>query len=137
MEPIKPSYRFGVLFDGSECAVKVLQKTLTIMADQDRLTTITVVEPNLNADNIDATVSAICGTRKHDCVLLDGEPNQSIKTVIKNYLIGQAEDDAYIDFTCVGNRGLNVGNAVDGDNYLGTVAQNMIAMKKLNVIFVP
>ena len=56
---------------------------------------------------------------------------------IKNYLKGQAEDDQYIDFVCVGNRGLNVGNAVDGENYLGTVAQNMIAMRKLNVIFVP
>ena len=43
----------------------------------------------------------------------------------------------YVDFVCVGNRGLNVGNAAEGDNYLGRVAQAMIAMKRLNVIFVP
>lgn len=49
----------------------------------------------------------------------------------------QDETDMYVDFVCVGNRGLNMGNAADGDNYLGSVANSMIAMRQLNVIFVP
>lgn len=53
------------------------------------------------------------------------------------YLREQDQDDAYIDFVVVGNRGLNMGNAVDGDNYMGSVAMAMISMRRLNVIFCP
>lgn len=62
---------------------------------------------------------------------------KSIKDVIKDYLVEQSENDSYIDFCVVGNRGINVGNAVEGQNYLGRVAQAMLAFKRLNVIFVP
>jgi len=61
----------------------------------------------------------------------------TIKQRIKNYLKEQSEDSDYVDFVAVGNRGLNMGNAVDGDDYLGTVARAMISMRKINVIFVP
>lgn len=61
----------------------------------------------------------------------------TIKNRIKQYLREQDENDAYVDFVCVGNRGLNVGNAVDGDNFMGNVAASMIAMRQLNVIFIP
>ncbi len=61
----------------------------------------------------------------------------TIKDRIKQYLKEQSDDDAYIDFVCVGNRGLNMGNAADGDDYLGTVARAMIQMRKLNTIFCP
>ena len=49
----------------------------------------------------------------------------------------QAQNNEYVDFCAVGNRGINVGNAESGDNFLGTVAQAMIGMRKLNVIFCP
>ena len=31
----------------------------------------------------------------------------TIKQTIKNYLIGQREDNKYVDFVSVGNKGLN------------------------------
>ena len=61
----------------------------------------------------------------------------SIKNRIKEYLKEQCDDQSYIDFVCVGNRGLNMGNAADGDDYLGSVARAMISMRKLNCIFMP
>lgn len=78
-----------------------------------------------------------CGAAFQDIVVLESSPNETIKNRIKTYLIEQKEDDNYVDFICIGNRGLNVGNAVDGDNFLGHVAMAMIAFKKLNVIFCP
>ena len=75
--------------------------------------------------------------REYDEVLLEGAPNTTIRDTIKKYLREQNEDNMYVDFICVGNRGLNMGNAVDGDNYMGSVAAGMISMRQLNVIFVP
>ena len=62
---------------------------------------------------------------------------RQLKNVDEHRQTEQAEDDSYIDFVCVGNRGLNVGNAADGDNFMGNVASSMIAMRQLNVIFIP
>ena len=137
MVPVKESYRWGVLFDGSPIAEKVLRKTLSMIAEQDRLTTITVVERGVDREAIRSKVAAICGERAFDVVVLDNQPNMIIKDRIKMYLREQSEDDSYIDFACVGNRGINVGNAVDGENFMGSVASSMIAMRQLNVIFVP
>ena len=122
MHPVKESYRWGVLFDGSAVAEKVLQKTLAMIAEQDRLTTITVIEPTMDHNAIQPKVRQLCGDRAVDCVVLENGPNMLIKNRIKQYLREQAEDDNYVDFVCVGNRGLNTGNAVDGDNFMGTVA---------------
>ena len=137
MHPVKDNYRFGVLFDGSACSEKVLRKTLSMMADVDRLTTITVKEQGIDTSKIEAKINEICGERAHDQVTLNKYGSHTVKEKVKEYLREQDENDAYIDFICVGNRGLNVGNAVDGENYLGTVAQAMIGMRRLNVIFVP
>ena len=70
-------------------------------------------------------------------MILTNEPTCTIKERIKMYLREQDQNDAYIDFVVVGNRGLNVGNAVDGENYMGSVAMAMISMRRLNVIFCP
>ena len=137
MHPVKNSYRWGVLFDGSKVAEKVLQKTLAMIAEVDRLTTITVVEPGMDHNAIRPKVQQLCGARPVDIVVVENHPNMTIKNRIKEYLREQAEDDNYVDFVCVGNRGLNVGNAADGDNFMGNVAQSMIAMRQLNVIFIP
>lgn len=61
----------------------------------------------------------------------------TIKQRVKEHLRAQAENDQYIDFCCVGNRGNNVGSAANGDDYLGSVARAMISMRQLNVIFFP
>ena len=137
MHPVKERYRFGVLFDGSTIAEKVLKKTLSMMNDTSRLSIITVVEPGLQEHSILPKLNAICGSRPFDHVILQNEANMTIKQRIKSYLREQSEDADYVDFVAVGNRGLNMGNAVDGDDYLGTVARAMISMRKLNVIFVP
>lgn len=52
MQPVKESYRWGVLYDGSAIADKALQKTLAMIADQDRLSTITVVEQGIDKNAI-------------------------------------------------------------------------------------
>ena len=137
MTPVKESYRWGVLFDGSAIAEKVLKKTLAMIADQDRLSIITVVEQGMDKTSILPKVQAGCGNRTFDSVILENQPNKTIKERIKEYLREQAESEFYVDFVCVGNRGINMGNAVDGDNYMGSVASSMIGMRQLNVIFVP
>lgn len=86
MHPIKDSYRWGVLYDGSAIADKVLQKCLSMIADEDRLTTITVVEQGLDKNAIRPKVSQIIGSRAFDCVVLENTPNTSIKNRIKAYL---------------------------------------------------
>ena len=126
MTAVKEAYRFGVLFDGSPIAEKVLHRTISMLNDQDRLTCITVVEVGLDHATIEPKVRAITGDRACDVVILENEPSMTIRDRIKQYLVEQNESNAYIDFCAVGNRGLNVGNAVDGANYLGTVAQAMI-----------
>jgi len=93
-----------------------------MMADQDRVTTITVVEAGVDAQAIQGKVAAVCGDRAVEVVVLTNEPNMTIRQRIKNYLREQSENDNYIDFCCVGNRGINVGSAASGENYLGTVA---------------
>merc|ERR1712060_114527 len=138
MTVVKDHYRFGVLFDGSANSEKVLQKTLSLMNDNDRLSIVTVVEENqMEHSRIQSTVAGICGERAYDAILLEREINQTIKARIKEYLKEQSENDMYIDFVCIGSRGLNVGNAADGDNFMGRRAQEMIAFGKLNVIFIP
>ena len=133
----KESYRFGVLFDGSAIAEKVLRTTISMAADHDRLTCITVVETGMDHTTIEPKIRAITGTRQCDIVILENTASTTIKSCIKQYFVEQDENDDYVDFCAVGNRGLNVGNAVVGENFLGTVAQAMISMRKLNVIFVP
>lgn len=138
MDLNKTACRFGVLFDGSAIAEKALRRTISMMADEDRLSVITVVEPGLDKDAISPKVEAICaGNRAYDSVVLTNLHNCAIKERIKRYLREQDQDDAYIDFVVVGNRGLNMGNAADGDNYMGSVAMAMISMRRLNVIFCP
>ena len=135
----KDSFRYGVLYDGSECANKVLKQTLLMMGENDRLTTITVVEQGMDERKIRFDAEVVVNERRDfDTVILTREPNETIKDCIKRYLKSQAENDAnYVDFCAVGNRGLNMGNAVTGDDFLGTVARAMITMRKLNSIFIP
>lgn len=82
----KDRYRFGVLFDGSACSEKVLKKTMSMMNDCDRLTTITVVEMGMRTDSIAMRVQAITGDSPVDVVFLTNEPGMSIKDRIKDYL---------------------------------------------------
>lgn len=108
-----------------------------MIADQDRLSIITVVEQGLDKPSLQSKIERNTGQRPYDSVILQNDANTQIKDRIKRYLKEQDETDSYVDFVCVGNRGLNMGNAADGDNYLGSVANSMIAMRQLNVIFVP
>ena len=109
------------------------------MGENDRLTTITVVEQGMDERKIRFDAETVVNERRDfDTVILTREPNETIKDCIKRYLKSQAENDAnYVDFCAVGNRGLNMGNAVTGDDFLGTVARAMITMRKLNSIFIP
>ena len=134
----KEVYRFGVLFDGSPCSEKVLRKTISMMKDRDRLTTITVLEQGMDETGaIASQIAMITLDRPVEVIFLENEPGMTIKDRIKKYLQEQSENDEYVDFCAVGNRGLNVGSVARGDNYLGHVAEAMIAFKRLNVIFVP
>ena len=138
MHAIKDHYRFGVLFDGSAIAERALRKTMTMRADHDNLTVITVIEQGINEQTIRQKIDTICGTAPHDIVILHPEPNHTIKMTVKNYLLAQAEDDRYVDFISVGGRGVNAAEATGGpEDFLGSVARAMISMRKLNVIFVP
>ena len=122
MTPVKDHYRFGVLFDGSPCAVKILTKTMSIMASVDRLTTITVLEEGMDMAAIEQKIVETCGDHPHDTVKLMRRQNETVKERVKAYLVNQAETDKYIDFVCLGGRGINYGNAVDGHNSMGRVA---------------
>lgn len=70
MTVIQDSYRWGVLFDGSAIAEQALRKTLSMMADVDRLSTITVVEQGMDADTCRQKIAAIVGDRQCDVVVI-------------------------------------------------------------------
>ena len=70
-------------------------------------------------------------------MILEQNANMMVKDRVKEFLQQQAENESYIDFCCVGNRGLNMARTGQGDDFLGTVARAMISMRQLNVIFFP
>ena len=114
MHAIKENYRFGVLFDGSEVSSNALRKTMSIMADVDRLSVISVIQGHHDESAMSAKIDELCGQQAHETVLLHPEPNDTIRECIKRYLKGQAETDQYIDFVCIGNRGPTYRASVQG-----------------------
>jgi len=52
MQTVKQHYRFGALFDGSEVSCNALRKAMTIMADVDRLSVITVFQPSIDEEHV-------------------------------------------------------------------------------------
>ena len=72
MHAIKDNYRFGVLYDGSKCADKVLKQVISMMADDDRLTMITVAQEEMELTSLQHKAMTLCDSRKHDHVILEG-----------------------------------------------------------------
>ena len=87
MQAVKDHYRFGALFDGSEIAERALRKTMSMRADHDNLTVITVVEQGISEDAIRTKIGTICGSANHSIVILQPEPNKTIKDTIKMFLL--------------------------------------------------
>lgn len=75
MHPIKDHYRFGVCYDGSAGSQNALRKTVSMAADHDKVTIISVIEKNVDEASIERKVAEICAGRAHDCITLRLEAN--------------------------------------------------------------
>jgi len=63
---------------------------------------------------------------------------QDGKTVyqrVQHFLIDESEDDHYVDFIGIGNRGIH--HQVADSATIGSMAEIMITDRRINVIFVP
>ena len=79
MHTDKQAHRFGVLFDGSEIAVRVLMKAIAMKADHDGLSVITVLEQGVDEDRVKSSIAQIAGGVEHDVVILHPQLNQRVK----------------------------------------------------------
>ena len=70
MHAVKENYRFGVLFDGSDISSNALRKTMSIMADVDRLSVITVIQSHHDERAVAAKIDELCGSKAHESILL-------------------------------------------------------------------
>ena len=130
-------FRFGALYDRSTQAKQALKVVLDMMAAHDKLVTISCTEPNVSHQGLEDEVKAICGDREVQCIFLEREDaNQSVYKRIKQYLVEQSNDDNYVDFVALGNRGINFNSGKEEDK-IGTVGKAIIAARKMNCIFVP
>ena len=77
-EDLKGSYRFGVCFDGSEQSVRALQTVMTMAADHDNITVITVKEPAVDNEKTTTLIAQTAASRKHDVVQIEREVNHTI-----------------------------------------------------------
>lgn len=79
------------------------------------------------------------GIVKMEVVILDKIQGHKTYTIIQDYLQNQAQNDqihGYIDFVAVGNGGLKYDKS-HGQSMLGSVANNILRQKNMNVLFCP
>jgi nucleotide-binding universal stress UspA family protein len=83
-------YRYGVCYDGSPQSKKALECAIKMMRKGDRLTTITVKEPNVDDDKTDVMVKQMMAdceqTGAYDHVSLEHSMTETVYNTIKNYL---------------------------------------------------
>ena len=74
-------------------------------SDQDTISAITVLEYGMEEESIKRRVEQTSGDRAVDIVILRPQPNMTTRNCIKEYLVGQKQDNRYIDFMCLGRFG--------------------------------
>ena len=135
--------RYGVCFDSSDKAKKALETVLSMMSKTDKLTSFTVRgEKNMMSDDMIrhyvTNEAAKRGVTKVEVIMLDQEKDKKIHETITDFVHENASDihkHGYVDFIGVGNVGMNFASR-HSEKYLGSVANAMIRMRKLNVVFV-
>ena len=131
--------RYGVCFDGSDKAKKVLELTCKMMRECDKLTTISVIEERRNTKDVlwkeIDEVTAAHQISKVEKIELEPHDGKSIYQLIKNYLKYEASDvnrHGYIDFVCVGNSGVNFSST--NPKRLGSVANAVLRARLMNCL---
>ena len=67
--------------------------------------------------------------------VLESQKGRRACDIIRDYCQATADKDNYIDIILVGNQGADFSSR-DENNYLGTVANDIIRNTKLNVLFI-
>lgn len=135
--------RYGVCFDSSEKAKKTLDIVLRMMCKTDKLLSMTVKgERNSMTDDMIkhyvVNEANKKGITKVEVIILETEKDKRNHQVLTDFVHENASDvnkHGYVDFIAVGNVGMNFSSR-QSEKYVGSVANAMIRMKKLNVIFV-
>ena len=131
--------RYGVCFDGSAKAKKVLELTCKLMRENDKLTTISVIEERRNTKDVlwkeIDEVARAHNITKVEKIELEPHDGKSVYQLIKHYLKYEASDikkHGYIDFVCVGNDGVNFSST--NPKRLGSVANAVLRARLMNCL---
>jgi len=110
-----------------------------MIGKQDRMTTITVKEPNVNEEAVSEKVTKMLlevghiGEYEH--ISIEHSQTETVYNTIKEFLKTQSTGTKdYIDFVACGN----YGRGYDANKQkLGSLANALLRARRLNVIFVP
>ena len=131
------AYRFGVCFDTSRHSQKTLRTVCSMMHDHDKLVTITVTDHDLDHSKVEKQIDEITAEFKikAEHVLLDKGEAPNVYTRVSQYLNDESTEENYVDFVGIGNRGIHA-RPTDRAT-LGSMAENLVHDRRINVIFVP
>lgn len=135
--------RWGVCFDSSEKSKKVLQCVLMLMSKNDKLVVYTVRgEPGQASDDIIRhhihSKAHEAGVKNFEVDIIDKDSNKRTCEQLEEHIYSCCSDinkHGYVDFVAVGNVGMNFASR-SHEKYLGSVANAILRMRKLNTIFV-
>ena len=106
-----------------------------MMADHDKLAIITCIEPLVDQSKVKDDIRKAVEPRRHEAVVIEREVNHTIFQRIKQYLKDEMNENNYIDFVVVGNKGMASAEK-DSPDYIGSVATLVLQAKRMNCIFV-
>ena len=112
------------------------------MKKDDKLVTYSIKEPNqISEDMIKhfavSTAQEKGLTKQPECIILEKEGGKKVCEQLRDYIYDTCSDikkHGYVDFVAIGNTGMSF--ASSPSKYLGSVANEVLRMKKLNTIFI-
>ena len=134
------AYSHACCIDDSMPSLRALNMIMRIMCPQDQIVIITCEQPGVHVENLQKKIKSYLKANGKDKNLrfeaLTKVQNQTTAQTIGNALMSWTKQN-YIDFIYVGNKGADYSNKRKSENYLGSVAKQVIRHTNLNVMFCP
>jgi len=128
-------FTLALCCDGSKKSLDALELMCKMRSGDDRIYVIICEQANIDSKKIKETVAEMLEDRecidKADIQIIPSEPGRRSKDLIREHICDNK--DLYIDYIFVGNKGADYSGTVD--DYLGSVANEIIRHTKLNTVF--
>ena len=128
-------FTMAVLCDGSKKSLDALALMSRMKSPQDRIYVIICEQANIDSKKIKEKVAF--DLEERDCIdkahieIIPSQAGRRTKDLIREHITDNK--DLYIDYIFVGNKGADFSGMVD--DYLGSVANEIIRHTKLNTVF--